>query len=70
MSATQNSSNAPAWLFMWAKGIMKQGNYSLYVQVPGAGLLVPLLELLAGSAGEEAGFFEERKPQECAWVQT
>lgn len=45
---------------------MKEGSKSLSVPVPGAGLSVLLLELMAGSAGEEAGFFEERKPQECA----
>lgn len=36
---------------------MKLGNKSLSVQVSGAGLPVLLLELMTGSAGEEAGFF-------------
>lgn len=45
---------------------MKQGSKRLSVQVPGAGLPVPLLELVAVSAGEEAGFFEKRGPWECA----
>lgn len=51
---------------MWAKACMKQDSKNLSVQVPGAGLPVLLLELMDGSAGEEAGFYEERKPQECA----
>lgn len=45
---------------------MKQGSKSLSVQVPGATLPVPLLELVSGPAGEEAGFFEKKKVQECA----
>lgn len=35
---------------------MKQGSKNLSVRAPGAGLPVLLLELMDGSAGEEAGF--------------
>lgn len=56
VSATENSSKAPTWPFMWAKSCTKQGSKSLSVQVPRAGLLVPLLELV----GKKLDFLRRR----------